>query len=60
MPSPDTGGEAERFFSCGGGSGRYTVMVNAEGYEPWESDVRVGKDGCHPDTEQVYVELTPL
>jgi len=31
MPSPDTGGEAERFFSCGGGSGRYTVMVNAKG-----------------------------
>jgi hypothetical protein len=40
--------------------GRYTVMANKQGYQPWvRSEVTVAKHGCHVITTALAILLVP-
>ena len=41
-------------------AGEYTVTIEHDGYLPWETTVRVGRNACHVETVKVSVYLTAV
>lgn len=49
-----------RLFGAGERAGTYTMLVDAEGFEPWSrSGIEVEADACHVIPEHIEVRLTP-
>lgn len=49
----------EQDFIVYGPAGRYSVVVQHAGYQPWgRDDIRVAAGECGAETEQVLVEMT--
>jgi hypothetical protein len=58
----DSSGEASNEFTCGFEvSGDITIRATADGLQPAQQVVTVGEtaDGCHVETEQVTITLSP-
>ncbi len=50
-----------RLRGAGERAGTYTMLVNAEGFEPWSlSGLEVEADACHVITRNIDVRLTPI